>query len=195
MLPPIENLPLASGDVIFISIPSVLYRSVAKATGSLASHVGIIFKDEEKGWMVAESRVPVATWTPLEKFLARTENEWFQVRRFKAGLTVDQVAVLRRECDKRMGGFYHFGFRYLSRRLFCSKLVYDVFKEALGIEVGKLETFRDLFGQQTGFSLFFWRLWFFGFIPWSRLTVTPASQTRSELLETVWPREGKTDVT
>jgi len=35
--------PLQPGDLVFIAIRSALYRKVAQATGSVASHVGILF--------------------------------------------------------------------------------------------------------------------------------------------------------
>ena len=42
-------LPLKSGDIVFVARPSPLYRRVARATGSRASHVGIVFEDGQGG--------------------------------------------------------------------------------------------------------------------------------------------------
>lgn len=179
------NLKLASGDLIFLSIPTPLYRKVAAATGSPASHVGIVFRKDSQRWMVAESTIPFAKYTPLDQFLARSDQGWFAVRRLKGGLSGEQVHALREECDQRMGKLYHLGFRYDSKRQFCSKLVYDAYKAALGIEVGSLQPFGELLHQRPSVSLWFWRLWFLGRIPWSRRTVTPASQLQSPLLETI----------
>jgi hypothetical protein len=181
----LEDLSLEPGDIVFISIPNALYRRVALATGSPASHVGIAFFDESSGWMIAESTIPFAKYTPLKKFLARSDRGWFSVRRLKGGLTRDQVGALRRECDARMGKLYHLGFRYASRRQFCSKFVYDAYLAAVGVEVGSLESFEDLLRKRPDSALGFWRLWFFGAIPWSRLTVTPASQINSPALITI----------
>jgi len=93
---------------------------------------------------------------------------------------------LQEAAQKRMKRLYHLGFKYDSKRQFCSKFVYEVFKEALNIEVGQLETFRDLLNKNPNVSKRFWKLWFFGFIPWKRLTVTPASQLESPKLETIF---------
>jgi hypothetical protein len=183
---PMEALALQAGDIVFIAIANPLYRRVGAATGSRATHVGIVFADGAGGWTVAESTIPVAKYTPLPDFLARSDRGWSAVRRLKGGLTAAQVQSLRAECDSRLGIFYHTGFRLDSRRQFCSKLVYESFLSATGIEVGAVQTFSDLLRQRPQTSLWFWRLWFFGLVPWSRRTVTPASQVTSPLLEAVF---------
>jgi hypothetical protein len=49
---------LKPGDILFTSIPNFLYRRVAQTTGSVTSHVGIAFYEQDAGWLVAESAVP-----------------------------------------------------------------------------------------------------------------------------------------
>src|SRR5215831_1477052 len=166
-----SDLPLQAGDLIFTSIPNPLYRRVALATGSHASHVGILFPDPAHGWVVAESTFPFAKYSPLEKFVARSDAGWFTVRRLKGGVSAAQVEALRRECDARMGSLYHLGFRYESSRQFCSKLVYDAYLAATGVRIGELESFSTMLKHRPQTPQTFWRFWFFGFIPWSRLTV------------------------
>ncbi|MBS3963963.1 MAG: hypothetical protein KGZ80_05595 [Methylomonas sp.] len=185
MLPISSSLPLKTGDIIFIAIPNVLYRKVAQITGSPATHVGIVFDDPHHGWVVAESAVPLVKYTPLAKFLARSDRGWFAIRRLKGGLTPAQCEHLRKACDAKMGTLYHLGFRFESKRQFCSKLVYEAYLAATGIEVGRLESFRQLLARHPDTPIGFWRAWFLGAIPWSRLTVTPASQMTSDALETV----------
>jgi hypothetical protein len=177
---------LEPGDLVFISVINPLYSHVAAVTKSKATHVGIAFHDEENGWMIAESTVPFAKFTPLIKFLARSHDSWVAVRRLRAGLSSKQLAQLRSACDSRMGTLYELGFRYDSPRLFCSKLAYEAYLEATGIEVGLLEPFSDLLKNHPDQSLRFWQLWFFGRIPWSRRTITPASQLHSEAVIAVY---------
>lgn len=184
-----NDVGLKSGDIIFISIPNFLYQQIEKGTGCRASHVGMLFYDDEQGWLVAESKVPLSTYTTLEKYLLRTKGGWCCVRRLNRALSESEVIRLREECDKQMGKLYHFGFKYFSPRLFCSKFVYDAYKRALNIEVGELNTFKELFEKQPGMSIRFWRFWFFGFIPWKRITVTPASQLDADNLESVYLSE------
>lgn len=176
---------LQSGDIVFIAIKSPLYRKIAETCGSWDSHVGIIFRNADGTLVVAESRVPFAGYTPLDRFLARSAGGTFAIRRLRGGLTARQADKLRGECDRRMGRIYHLGFDFDANREFCSKFVYGAFLDALGIEVGKVETFRDLLSRNPEAPLRFWRAWFFGLIPWRRRTVTPTSQLRSPLLEAV----------
>ena len=177
---------LRSGDIIFISVPYYLFRKVSETTQCPANHVGIVFRDPERGWIVAESAVPLSRYTPLAKFIARSRGGWCEIRRLKGGLTEEQARALQAECDARMGILYHTGFRYESNRQFCSKFVHDAYQSALGVEVGELEPFSHLLARNPQAGLGFWRGWYFGRIPWNRITVTPASQFESPLLETAW---------
>lgn len=186
---PCAQIPVRSGDIIFISVTA--FTKVSAATNCPANHVGIVFNDPKRGWLVAESAVPLSRYTPLANFIARSDDGWCAIRRLKTGLTELQVSALRAQCDARMGVVYHPGFRYESRRQFCSKFVYDVYQTALGIKIGELETFSHLLDRNPEAGLGFWRVWFFGRIPWNRLTVTPASQFGSDLLETTWQSKGR----
>ena len=177
--------PLRSGDMVFVAAPSSLYRRMARATGGKASHVGIVFEDPKAGWVVAESAVPVCRYRPLNKFLSRSDDDWFVVRRLKRELSPAEVAALRRACDARMGKWYHLGFKSESRRT-SSKFVYEVYREALGIDVGAVETFSELLRRNPQESPGFWKLWSLGRISWQRKTITPADLLQSERLRTVW---------
>lgn len=179
-----QRAQLASGDLVFIAIRSPLYRKIAQTCRSWDSHVGLVFREPDGSLVVAESRVPRASYTTLDKFLARSEGA-FAFRRLRGGLTSDAAERLRAACDRRLGRIYHLGFDFDANREFCSKFVYGAYLEALGVEVGRLETFRELLAGNPHAPLGFWRAWFLGFIPWRRRTVTPTSQLRSERLEEV----------
>lgn len=180
----LENL-LREGDIIFISINSFLYRQVAKGTGSWTSHVGFVIKEDDQ-WYVLESAVPRVRKTPLKQFIGRTTNDEVSILRLKKGLSSEQVNHLKQTAKKRMGRFYHLGFKFESERQFCSKFVYLTYKEALGIELGKVQTLEELLEENPQASLNFWRCWYFGFVPWKRKTITPASQLSDPKLETVF---------
>ena len=84
-----------------------------------------------------------------------------------------------------MWKLYHFGFDFDSKRAFCSKLVYEAYLEALGVEVGTLETFQELFNKNPTAPANFWRIWFLGSIPWHQRTVTTTSQLQSHSWNTI----------
>lgn len=175
---------IQEGDIVFTSIPNLLYQSVEKASNSPTSHVGIVLKINGK-WMVAESRVPYSCYTSLTDFIGRSKNGWFSIKRVNQSLSEEDIAKLRSECDSMMGKLYHLGFKYKSNRQFCSKFVYDAYKKSLGISVGKLKTLKDLLNENPGTPQTFWRFWYFGFIPWNRLTVTPGSQYLDSTLKSI----------
>ncbi len=54
-------------------------------------------------------------------------------------------------------------------------LFFDIYKKALCIPVGEIETFGELLNSNPNAKLTFWKFWFLGSIPWERKTVTPAS--------------------
>jgi Permuted papain-like amidase enzyme, YaeF/YiiX, C92 family len=180
-----ERAALQSGDIVFISEPYPVCHLIAATCESWDSHVGILFRDPDGRLRVAESRVPCCAWTTLDKFLSRTSAGKFAIRRLNGGVSKSQANLLRFECNRRMGRPYHQGFNFDSSREFCSKFVYGVYRDALGIEVGKLETFHELLSRNPRAPVGWWRLWFLGFIPWKRRTVTPTSQLRSPRLSTV----------
>ena len=73
-----------------------------------------------------------------------------------------------------------------SRRQFCSRFVHEVIQEAIGVQVGDIQSLAQLFGQNPQANVGFWRLWYFGNIPWARQTITPASMLSSPRLKPVF---------
>lgn len=175
---------LREGDIIFTAAPYELYRKVAASTGSKTSHVGIVLKDANGLWGVAESKVPLAQFTPIEQFIShkRTEDGWFELYRLNQSLSDTQISLLKNNADKHYGKIYDLWFRFESNSMFCSKFVYRIYNDALGIHVGRIETYESLLSQCRDIPLWFWRLWFLGRIPWKKLTITPASQINSQNL-------------
>ena len=177
---------LKQGDVIFTAIPSPLFRRVAAGTDSKVSHVGIVLLNQNNEWVVAESAVPFSKYSTLEHFIKRSENGWFCVKRLAVPPNEAELKRIKLECEKRMGVLYHTGFKYESARLFCSKFVYDVFKNAMNIKIGTLETLETIYSRNPKTPLRFWRMWYLGRIPWHRITISPASQFHSKSLSTVY---------
>jgi len=180
---------LQDGDIIFTRIANFLYRRVAETQNSWESHVGIVLHDPDKGWIVAESCVPFSKYSSLEKFIARSENGRFEIRRIAEGLTPTQKENIKQSASTRIGILYHLGFNYDSDRMFCSKFVYDVYRSATDKTIGKIISFRDLLSHNASAPLWFWRLWFFGCIPFDRRCVTTTSQLNDTQLVTVFNSE------
>lgn len=172
------------GDLIFLDMPEYLFRQVAKGTNSWTSHVGIAFYDQERGWIVAESTIPLSRETGLCDYLSRSTAYKFEVKRLNRPLTSVEKVALRSASVSMLNQLYHLGFNFDSPRLYCSKFVYLAY-QSIGIEVGQIETFHNLIEANPSASLTFWKFWFFGAIPWQRRTVTPASQLNDPKFVTV----------
>jgi len=170
---------LQDGDLIFIRIGNPVFRQVANTTRSWETHVGILFSRPDGTWQVAESRFPLSQFTSLSRFIARSERGRFLITRPQVELEPMEKVQLRQAARERMGRLYDLGFNYDSRLLYCSKFVFDVYREATGREVGNLTTFRQLLADNPHAPLVFWRVWFFGFIPWERRCVTTTSELKS----------------
>ncbi|MBQ0267510.1 YebB family permuted papain-like enzyme [Providencia huaxiensis] len=163
------------GDVVFTSIGTELFRQIASASLCWSNHVGMIVGHNGEDYLIAESRVPLSTTTTLSRFIARSSDKRYSVRRFTHTLTNEQKSALVSEVPARLNKFYHTGFNYESSRQFCSKFVFDIYQSALSVQIGELETFKELLTKNPNAKLNFWKLWFIGQIPWERKTVTPAS--------------------
>ncbi|MEQ5399406.1 YebB family permuted papain-like enzyme [Providencia rettgeri] len=163
------------GDVVFTSIGTELFRQIASASLCWSNHVGMIVGHNGEDYLIAESRVPLSTTTTLSRFIARSSDNRYSVRRFSHTLTSEQKSALVAEVPARLNKFYHTGFNYESSRQFCSKFVFDIYQSALSVQIGELETFKELLTKNPNAKLNFWKLWLIGQIPWERKTVTPAS--------------------
>jgi len=174
------------GDVLFIRVAARPFREVAAATDSWTNHVGIVIDTAGDEPLIAESTFPRSRTTKLSKFAARSEGGRLAIARLKAPLTPEQQQQLVAAAERRTGIFYDTGFDLHSRRQFCSRYVREVIEEATGIRVGEVETFAALLTRRPQTGLGFWRVWYFGQIPWQRETVTPASLLRSPELVPVF---------
>ncbi len=177
---------LRDGDLVFFGLSNVVFRQLAAATNSWTSHLGIVFKSENGKWMVAESLIPFSRKTEFCHFIQRGYKKYFEIHRLKSSFPENKKSELISEIDQRMGKPYDLGFNYNTSKMFCSKFVYDIFYKILGVQVGHLQTFRDLQNQNPTYDFSFWKYWFGGRIPWERQTVTPASQVEDEDLVEIY---------
>ncbi len=168
------------GDIVFIRVNAKPFREVATATNSWTNHVGVVVDTTGAEPLIGESTFPLSRITTLSKFIARSEGGRVAVARIRAPLSKEQQQNILLAAIKREGVFYDTGFDLHSSRQFCSRFVREVLIEATGISVGEVETFQTLFARNPETNLGFWKMWYFGQIPWERETVTPASLLLSE---------------
>jgi Permuted papain-like amidase enzyme, YaeF/YiiX, C92 family len=174
---------LRVGDVVFTRIGVHLFRQVSTATGAWTNHVGVVVDVGPDGPWVAESCIPLSRRTTFAAFVARSERGRVAILRLPHDLAPEQRRQLAAAARRRLGVFYDTGFDLKSRRQFCSRFVHEVMAEATGIALGEVTSFRELHARRPQASLAFWKLWYFGRIPWDRTTITPASLQASAALQ------------
>ena len=135
---------LRDGDIIFHRSNSSQSQAIRIATNSKFNHVGIIFQHKQK-FMVFEAVQPVKI-TPLERFIERGGNH-FVIKRLRDQetiLTPAVVAKMKELGQGYLGKNYDLYFRWSDERIYCSELVWKLYKEGAGVEVGKLQKAGDL---------------------------------------------------
>jgi hypothetical protein len=177
---------LAIGDIVFIRASVLPFEKVASTTNSWTNHVGIVMDVSGQEPLIAESRFPLSGVTTWSRFAARSENGRVAVSRLGIALDLQQLNRLRKAVADRSGILYDTGFDLHSRRQFCSRYVREVLDEATAIPIGQIENFSTLLAKNPQADLAFWRIWYFGYIPWQRETVTPASLLNDAKLHKVF---------
>jgi hypothetical protein len=174
------------GDIVFIRVPAGPFVQIASLSETWTNHVGIVIDTHDDEPVVAESAVPFSRTVTFSRFANRSAGGRIAVVRLVLPLTDEQRQRVLVGATRRLGILYDTGFNLHSSREFCSRFVREVVMEATGTELGEVETFGDLLARHPDADQGFWRMWFFGRIPWQRETVTPASLLRSPLVETVF---------
>ena len=135
---------LKSGDIIFQTSKSQQSKAIQLATHSKYSHVGIIYVEGDN-ILVYEAVQPVKL-TPLHEWIKRGEKNHFVVKRLRESdkyLTSDNLLKMKTFGEKYLGKDYDIYFEWSNDRIYCSELVWKIYKEAIGIEIGKLQTLKE----------------------------------------------------
>jgi hypothetical protein len=174
------------GDIIFHTSTSSQSEALRLAMGSRYTHMGVVFIERD-GAVVLEAVGPVKR-TPLSEWIKRGEDGKFVVKRLsdaQAQLTSDAIARLKEAGARYAGRPYDLQFRWSDERMYCSELVWKMYKEALDLEIGEIETFRDFsLSDPTVARKLEER--FGARIPLDEKVVSPASMFESERLVTVY---------
>lgn len=91
--------------------------------------------------MVLEAVEPVGV-IPLEQFAARSMPGTFLAKRLKTPVTPEKFRTARTWGEAQIGKNYDVRFQWGDDKLYCSELVWKVYKHA-GVELCKPRTFKD----------------------------------------------------
>ncbi len=176
---------IQNGDIIFQTSTSGQSKAIQIATDSKYSHMGIIYK-QGSDFFVYEAVQPVKM-TPIKDWINRGENGHYVVKRLKNSensLTPETLTRMKQIGEKFSGKDYDLYFEWSDSRIYCSELVWKIYKEAVGLEIGELEKLGDFnltdkavkqkLTERYGDN-----------IPKDELVISPASMFNSDLLITV----------
>lgn len=122
------------GDVIFQTSPSEQSPLIQIATRSKISHCGIIVMKNGKPYVLETLKTLVVT--PLDKFIARGEDGKYWLKRSKKeNIKIKYKSYLGKPYDK--------AFKFDNGKFYCSELIYDIYKNQLGIELCKPKKVGD----------------------------------------------------
>lgn len=135
--------PLQDGDIIFQASKSRQSAAIHQATHSQISHVGIIFLEKD-GWYVYEAVGPVVK-TPIGDWIESGVDAHYSIKRLKSPNKLPQQSIekLKAVWKRFEGKPYDPYFEWSDQRIYCSELVWKMYKESLNIEVGHLQKLGD----------------------------------------------------
>lgn len=148
--------------------------------------MGIIYKQGDD-FFVYEAVQPVKL-TPLNEWINRGENGHYVVKRIKNSdklLTPETLAKMKQIGEKYSGKDYDLYFEWTDSRIYCSELVWKIYNEAIGLEIGELEKLGDF--DLTDKAVKQKLIERYGDnIPKDELVISPASMFDSDQLITIY---------
>jgi uncharacterized protein YycO len=181
----INTTALQNGDLIFQTSTSAQSQAIQLATKSNYSHCGIVYKDGAN-YFVFEAVQPVKK-TPIDKWIARGKDGHYVVKRLKDADKVLTAAALKKmkAVGKTFTGKdYDLYFEWSDDRIYCSELIWKIYKEGAGVEIGHLQKLQefDLSNPAVKQKL---KERYGNNIPKDEKVISPAAMFNSELLKTV----------
>ena len=136
---------LKDGDLVFHESKSGQSRAIRLATKSRYTHVGIV--RIVRGRPMVLEAVRTVRLTPFKRWQARGVDGHIVVKRLREWQPLTDKrnrARLLRVGRGYLGKRYDGAFAWDEKRIYCSELVYRIYKRGLGIELGTVETFGDM---------------------------------------------------
>ncbi len=180
---------LRAGDIIFQTSTSEQSEAIQLATHSPYSHCGILYQNAKGKWLVYEAVQPVRL-TPVQEWVRRGLHGRFWVRRLHDAASVLDSSGLRRLQDaglRYQNRNYDPYFSWSDDRVYCSELIWKMYKRAIGRKLGELQQLRDFDLSHPAVQAKL-RERYGGRLPLTETVISPASIFRSPELVTVLSR-------
>jgi uncharacterized protein YycO len=135
-----DNNAFQNGDIIFQTSRSSQSKAIQLATRSKYSHCGIIFKQGDN-FYVYEAVEPVKQ-TKLKEWINNGKGQHYVVKRLKNAddiLTNEVLMKMKKIGISFKGKNYDRFFEWSDDKIYCSELIWKIYKRATGIEIGNLQ--------------------------------------------------------
>jgi len=182
---------LQDGDIVFQETNSSQGRAIKAATDSRWTHVGMVFHRNGEP-MVIEAVQPVRI-TSLSRFIARNPSSFYAMRLKDSSKHINSRSITKARIygNKQLGKNYDLKFRWSDDKIYCSELVWKVYKEATGIELCKPRAFSTYnLSHPTVQRIIRQRYGSAKNVPLKELAVAPSDLAQSPLLVEV-PKKPK----
>ncbi|HVI49532.1 MAG TPA: YiiX family permuted papain-like enzyme [Chitinophaga sp.] len=175
---------IREGDIIFQESQSELSTAIQLATHSKYSHCGIILRKD--GQLFVYEAIQPVQYTPLQEWVSRGKGGHYVIRRLKNEQLVTPAMADRMKVagKKYEGKNYDFYFRWSDDRIYCSELVWKIYKQAAGIEIGTLQALKDFDLNSVAVKKQMKEI-YDNNIPYEEMIISPDNMFHSELLKTV----------
>ncbi len=185
----LENFKLEKkiqdGDIIFQTSKSSQSKAIQLATNSKYSHMGIIYENDEE-YFVYEAVQPVKL-TPLAEWINRGENGHYVIKRLVNAdqvLTSSTLTKMKQFGEQFKGKPYDIYFEWSDDKIYCSELVWKIYKQAADIEIGQLEQLSD-FDLSNDIVKAKMKERYGDNIPMDEKVISPAAMFESDRLTTI----------
>jgi hypothetical protein len=174
--------PVQDGDIIFQTSRSSQSEAIQLATDSPFSHVGIItIQDGEP--MVYEA-ISTVKATPLADWIRRGEGGKYRLMRLKQPLTQEQVQAMNVVGRLHQRKRYDLRFDWSDQKMYCSELVWKMYKAGAGIELAGLRPMDSYKLGDPKVRVLIQARWGDD-VNWKEPMVAPSDLANSPLLEVV----------
>lgn len=135
---------LRNGDLIFQTSRSGQSQAIQLATHSKYSHCGLVFLKDGRPY-VFEASTKVKR-SPFKRFVKKGEGQKFVIKRLRNAdslLTPENLKKMEAEGKKIDGLPYDTWFGWGDDRIYCSELIYKIYRNALAVEIGKTSRLKE----------------------------------------------------
>ncbi|WP_310556552.1 YiiX family permuted papain-like enzyme [Flavobacterium sp.] len=176
---------IQDGDIIFQTSESSQCEAVRIATNSKFSHCGIIYIIDGKQF-VYEAVQPVKL-TKIDDWITHGKDNKYVIKRIKNASTILTPSIV-----KNMKNYgqqfnnknYDLYFEWSDDKIYCSELIWKIYKNGAGIELCKLEKLKH-FNLKNKTVQTILKERYGNNIPLEEAVVAPSQIVDSEILETV----------